>query len=108
MNTIDLIYKYDELMNNLASDLKSSNYKLQFFMDLLGLKRGFFYKKLKEKRFTSEEVMKISKHLYPEEYSDYEVEIIDKLLVKSQQQIKEGNFKTHENVMNEMRKKYGL
>ena len=108
MNTIDIIYKYDELMNNLASDIKNSNYKLQFFMDLLGLKRGFFYKKLKEKRFTSEEVIKISKHLYPEEYSDFEVEMINKLLEKSQQEFKEGKFKTHENVMNEMREKYGL
>jgi hypothetical protein len=95
-------------MNGLADDIKNSNYKVQFFMDLLGLKRGFFYKKLKEKRFTSEEMKVLSKHLYPEEYSDYEVEIIDKLLEISSQQIKDGNFKTHNVVMEEMREKYGL
>lgn len=108
MNAINVIYEYDELMSNLASDLKNSHYKMQFFMDLLGLKRGFFYKKLKEKRFTSDEMKILSKHLYPKEYSEYEVEMIDKLLDISSQQIKDGNYKTHNVVMEEMREKYGL
>lgn len=108
MNAINVIYEYDKIMTNLSSDIKNSNYKVQFFMNLLGLKRGFFYKKLKEKRFTSEEMKVLSKHLYPEEYSDYEVEIIDKLLEVSSQQIKDGKFKTHHVVMEEMREKYGL
>ena len=108
MNTVNVIYKYNTIMERLADDIKNSNYKVQFFMGLLNLKRGFFYKKLKEKRFTSEEMMVLSKHLYPKEYSDYEVEMIDKLLEVSNKQIKDGLYTTHAVVMEEMREKYGL
>jgi len=95
-------------MDGLADDIKNSHYKIQYFLDLLNLKRGFFYKKLKEKRFTSEEMKVLSKSLYPEEYSKYEVEVIDKLIDVSLEQIEKGQYETHENVMKEMREKYGL
>jgi len=108
MNVVNIIFEYDKIMNRLSNEIKSSNYKVQFFIDLLGLKRGFFYKKLKEKRFTSEEMKILSKHLYPEEYNDYEVEMIDKLLAISQQEFKDGLSKSHDDVMREMREKYGL
>ncbi len=108
MNTVRIINEYDAIINRLTDDIKKSNYKIQFFMNLLGLKRGFFYKKLKEKRFTSAEVKILSKYLYPEEYNDYEMEIIDKLLEISSQQIKDGLYKTHNVVMEEMKEKYGL
>lgn len=108
MNSIDVIYEYDKLMCNLAADLKSSNYKMQFFMDLLGLKRGFFYKKLKEKRFTSDEMKVLSKHLYPKQYSEYEVEMIDKLLAVSIKEIEEGKGEDFELLLKETMNKYGI
>ena len=108
MNTIKIINEYDRIMDGLADDIKNSHYKVQYFLDLLNLKRGFFYKKLKEKRFTSEEMKILSKSLYPKEYKDYEIEMIDKLLDVSSQQIKDGQFSTHDMVMEKMREKYGL
>lgn len=108
MNAINVIYEYDELMSNLANDLKNSHYKMQFFMDLLGLKRGFFYKKLKEKRFTSDEMKILSKHLYPKEYSEYEVEMIDKLLDISKQEFQNGKGEDFKVLLRETRAKYGL
>lgn len=35
-------------------------------------------------------------------------EFIQQLLIKSQEQIKRGEFVHHENVINEVRKKYGM
>ena len=108
MNAINVIYEYDELMSNLANDLKNSHYKMQFFMDLLGLKRGFFYKKLKEKRFTSNEMKILSKYLYPKEYSEYEVEMIDKLLAVSIKELEEGKGEDFELLLKETMNKYGI
>jgi len=108
MNIINIINEYDRIMDGLADAIKNSPYKTQYFLDLLKLKRGFFYKKLKEKRFTSKEMKILSKSLYPEEYKDYEIEMIDKLISISKDQIEKGQYKTHENVMKEMREKYGL
>jgi len=108
MNTVKIINEYDRIMEGLADDIKNSHYKVQYFLDLLHLKRGFFYKKLKEKRFTSEEMIVLSKSLYPKQYKDYEIEIIDKLLKISSQQIKEGQVGNFEVMLRETMEKYGL
>jgi len=108
MNIINIINEYDRIMDGLADDIKNSPYKTQYFLDLLKLKRGFFYKKLKEKRFTSKEMKILSKSLYPEEYKDYEVEMIDKLLAISQQEFKDGKGKDFKVLLKETRTKYGL
>jgi hypothetical protein len=108
MNPVTIIFEYDKIVSQLSETIKNSHYKVQFFLDLLNLKRGFFYKKLKEKRFTSDEMKLLSKHLFPDDYTEYEVEVIDKLLDYSSQQIKDGLYKTHEMVMEEIREKHGL
>jgi predicted lipase len=108
MNTINIIYEYDKIIDQLGDDIKKSNYKLQYFLDLLNLKRSFFYKKLKEKRFTSDEMKVLSKHLYPEEYKEYEVNLINQLLEKSEKEIKDGNYSDFETLLNETKKEYGL
>ena len=63
MNTVRVIYEYDRIMNRLEEEIRNSNFKIQYFLDLLHLKRSFFYKKLKEKRFTSTEMKLLSKSL---------------------------------------------
>ncbi len=108
MNTVKTIYEYDKIMNSLSEDIKKSNYKVQYFLDLLNLKRSFFYKKIKEKRFTSDEVKTLSKHLYPEEYKDYEINIINRIIVKSRKEIKEGKSEDFEKVLKELEEQYEL
>jgi len=108
MNTISIINEYDRIMDGLADDIKNSHYKIQYFLDLLDLKRGFFYKKLKEKRFTSEEMKVLSKYLYPEEYKNYEVETIDKLINISIEQIENGKSGNFEVLLKETMTKYGV
>lgn len=108
MNTVNIIYEYDKVVSTIGEDIKKSNYKVQYFLDLLNLKRSFFYKKLKEKRFTSDEMKILSKHLYPEEYKDYEVSIINKLIEKSREEIKKGEIDNFETLLEETKKEYGL
>ena len=61
MNKVDVIYEYDSVIARLSEDIKKSDYKVHYFLKLLNLKSSFFYKKLREKRFTSEEMKLISK-----------------------------------------------
>lgn len=108
MNKISVIYEYDAIISKLAEDLKKSDYKVQYFLKLLNLKSSFFYKKLREKRFTSEEMKLISKDLYPSEYQKYRENLIDDLLEKSKQQLAEGKTSNFENVLKESKEKYGI
>ncbi|MDP2687931.1 MAG: hypothetical protein Q8O62_11955 [Aequorivita sp.] len=108
MNTIEVINEYDRLVGELGETIKKSPYKTQFFLDLLNIKRGFFYKKIKEKRFTSKEVKLLSKYLYPNEYNELEVKAIKELLEKSKGEIKAGKYRDFEAVLNESKAKYGL
>ncbi|WP_242205383.1 hypothetical protein [Aestuariivivens insulae] len=108
MNTVDIINEYDKILDRLADDIKNSNYKLQYFMGLLGLKRGLFYKKMNEKRFTSEEMKKISKYLYPKEFEEHKENTILALLEKSKGQIIKGQTVDFEEVLSAAKKKYDL
>ena len=108
MNTVQIIYEYDKIIDRLDKEIKKSNFKIQYFIDLLQLKRSFFYKKLKEKRFTSKEMKLLSKSLFPEEYKEYEVEIINELIDKSREEIKNNKGKDFNLFLNEQKGKYGL
>jgi len=108
MKTITIIYEYEKVINKVNEDIKKSNFKLQYFLDLLNLKRSFFYKKMKEKRFTNDEMKLLSKHLYPEEHLEYEVSLINKILEKSIKEVESGEVEDFENVLNEAKKEYGL
>lgn len=108
MNTVQIIYEYDRIMNRLDEEIKNSNFKTQYFLDLLQLKRGFFYKKLKEKRFTSDEMKLLSKSLFPDEFKEYEVEIINELISKSKEQIENNKGEDFHLFLNEQKEKYGL
>lgn len=108
MNTIEVINEYDRLVGELGETIKKSPYKTQFFLDLLNIKRGFFYKKIKEKRFTSEEVKLLSPYLYPKVYNELEVKAIKNLLEKSKQEFKEGRFRNFDEVLKESKAKYGI
>jgi len=108
MNKVSVIYEYDAIINKLAEDIKKSDYKVQYFLKLLNLKSSFFYKKIREKRFTSEEMKLISKDLYPFEYQKYKEKLISDLLEKSKQQIREGKTSNFENILQESKNKYGI
>tara|TARA_R110002072_G_scaffold24385_1_gene83022 strand:+ start:422 stop:751 length:330 start_codon:yes stop_codon:yes gene_type:complete len=108
MNKISIIYEYDAIIDKLAEDIKNSDFKVQFFLKLLNLKSSFFYKKLREKRFTSEEMKTISRHLYPSDYQNYKDNLIQDLLEKSKNQILNGETSNFENILQASKDKYGI
>ncbi len=108
MNTVAVIYNYDSIISHLVEDIKKSNYKVNYFLKLLDLKPSFFYKKLREKRFTSTEMKLIAKHLYPEEYQEYKDTLISQFLEASKKQLKEGKGVDFETVLRESKAKYSI
>lgn len=108
MNSVQIIHEYDKIIDSLEYEIKNSNYKIQYFLDLLQIKRSFFYKKLKEKRFTSKEMKILSKSLFPEAYKEYEVQVINDLIKKSKAQISLKKGEDFELFLNEQKEKYGL
>ncbi len=108
MNTVATIYNYDAIISHLAEDIKKSNYKINYFLNLLNLKPSFFYKKLKEKRFTSTEMKLIAKHLYPEEYQEYKDALISRFLARSKEQIAQGEGLDFESILEDSKQKYGI
>lgn len=105
MNTFEIIMENDRIMSSLKEDIKNSNYKLQYFLDLLNLKSGFFYKKVKEKRFTSDEMKILAKHLYPDAYQEYQESIIDKALAISREEIRSGEKQDFTNCLADIKTK---
>lgn len=55
------IEKYIEISNNIDEILKNSPFKMSYIIEKSGIKKPTFFKKLKEKRFTPEELLIISK-----------------------------------------------
>lgn len=108
MNTLDIIHNYDLVITQLIEDIKKSDFKTAYFLKLLNLKDSFFYKKMREKRFTNEEVKLISKHLYPEQYQAYKDELIGKMLEESKAQLKAGLGVNFEEVLANSKQKYGV
>lgn len=108
MNTLEIIHNYDTIITQLIEDIKKSDFKTAYFLKLLNLKDSFFYKKIREKRFTNEEVKLISKHLYPEQYQAYKDELIGKMLEKSKAQLKAGLGVNFEDVLANSKQQYGV
>lgn len=108
MNNLDIIYKYDDVITQLIQDIKKSDFKTSYFLKLLNLKDSFFYKKMREKRFTNEEVKLLSQHLYPEQYQEFKDKLISKLLEKSKSQLENGEGVDFEKVLLKSKKQYDI
>jgi hypothetical protein len=107
MNAIEVVHNYDLVITKLMEDIKKSDFKVAYFLKLLNLKSSFFYKKMREKRFTNEEVKLLSKHLYPEQYQAYKDVLISALLEKSEAELSAGLGVDFEGVLKESKLKYG-
>ncbi|MGC6403322.1 MAG: hypothetical protein ACON4A_07740 [Flavobacteriaceae bacterium] len=108
MNRIEVINTFFDEMATVKERIKESPYKTVFFMELVGLKQGLFYKKMKNGTFTAKEMKKMAPYLFPEDQAEYDKRIISKLLDQSEQEYKKGNFKSHKEIVEKTRKLYGL
>jgi len=83
------IEKYIEIQNNIDEILKNSPFKMSYIIEKSGIKKPTFFKKLKEKRFTPEELLIISKTIEPQWRYETKEEILESLK-RADEEIKNG------------------
>ena len=100
---IHLVLKYQNYLNDLEQIIINSKFKSSYLYETLGLKKPTFYRKLKEKKWTNEEVMELTKILFPKEY--YKHELLKELSL-SEEDIKNGNVISGHNYIEELKKEF--
>lgn len=98
---IEIVENYENYVNSLPDLIGKSYYKAEYFMQKLGLKHATYYRKLRLKIFTPQEVKLITGLLYPEE-------LLMQGLEKSEQDIKDGKVCDISDFKEKLRAKYNL
>ncbi len=93
------IEKYIEIQNNIDEILKNSPFKMSYIIEKSGIKKPTFFKKLKEKRFTPEELLLISKTIEPKQWRNETKEEILESLKRSEEDFKNGRTHDYQEVM---------
>ena len=83
--------------------LKNSPFKMSYIIEKSGIKKPTFFRKLKEKKFTAEELLVISKTIEPKQWRNETKEEILESLKRSEEDIKNGRVHDYKEVMNEAR-----
>ncbi|REC51643.1 hypothetical protein DRF62_16980 [Chryseobacterium piscium] len=99
------IEKYIEIQNNIDEILKNSPFKMSYIIEKSGIKKPTFFKKLKEKRFTPEELLVISKTIEPKQWRNETKEEILESLKRSEEDFKNGKGIPGEVVLENMKKR---
>jgi hypothetical protein len=84
------IEKFIEIQNNIDEILKNSPFKMSYIIEKSGIKKPTFFKKLKEKRFTPEELLVISKTIEPKQWRNETKEEILESLERAENEINDG------------------
>lgn len=82
------IEKFIEIQNNIDEILKNSPFKMSYIIEKSGIKKPTFFKKLKEKRFTPEELLVISKTIETKQWRNETKEEILESLKRAEEEIK--------------------
>ncbi|MWB93989.1 hypothetical protein GON26_06415 [Flavobacterium sp. GA093] len=98
---IETVENYENYVNSLPELISKSYYKAEFFMQKLGLKHATYYRKLRLKSFTTQEVKQITVLLYPEE-------ILLQEFQKSEEDIKAGRTIDYSDFKEKLRTKYTI
>ncbi|MFC6267816.1 hypothetical protein [Frigoriflavimonas asaccharolytica] len=93
------IEKYIEIQNNIDQILKDSPLKMSYIIEKSGIKKPTFFKKMKEKRFTPEELLIIAKNVEIKEWRNETKEEILESLKRSEEDIKHGRVHDFYEVM---------
>jgi hypothetical protein len=93
------IQKYIEIQNNIDQILKNSPVKLSFIIEKSGIKKPTFFKKLKEKRFTPQELLIIAQNVEPKTWRNETKEEILESLKRSEEDFENGRVHDYNEVM---------
>lgn len=99
------IEKYIAIQNNIDEILKNSPFKMSYIIEKSGIKKPTFFRKLKEKKFTAEELLVISKTIEPKQWRNETKEEILESLKKSEEDFKNGKGIPGEIVLEKMKKR---
>lgn len=96
---LQIVSKYITYLDHLKEYIDDSPYKTSFIYDSLEMSKQVFYRKLKNKSFTPNEVFQISKLLFPTDAILIELE-------KSNADKEAGRVVKHSEAMAMLRKKH--
>lgn len=99
------IEKFIEIENNLEQILKDSPFKMSYIIEKTGIKKPTFFRKLKEKKFSSEEILEIAKAVEIKQWRNETKEEILESLKRSEEDFKNGRGIDGRTLINEMRQR---
>lgn len=98
---IEIVENYENYINSLPDLIGKSYYKAEFFMQKLGLKHATYYRKLRSRSFTHQEVKLITTLLFPEE-------LLIQELQKSEEDIRAGRIIDYSDFKEKLRAQYNI
>jgi hypothetical protein len=99
---IQEIITYKNIVNNIEDLMNKSPFKKYYIIEKVGISSPTFYRKLKTHTFTVDEVLAIAKVLSPEE--NFKMELKAEI-EQARLDIENGNFITHEEMLEELKSK---
>jgi predicted DNA-binding transcriptional regulator AlpA len=100
-----IVYGYQSLLDNIESFIDDSKFKKEYLIEKLGVSRTTFYKWVKKKNFSVNEMLILSTILFSEEANILELK---EALKESREDSEKGRVKSNENIMLDVRKKLRL
>jgi predicted DNA-binding transcriptional regulator AlpA len=97
------IKNYINIIENIDVILKNSPFKINYIIEKLGYKETTFFKKLKDKRFSPEELLRISEIIFPNEFRENEIR---EMIEEGLDDFENGRVQDFNFVLAEKRKKY--
>jgi predicted XRE-type DNA-binding protein len=99
---LDMICGYRDLLENIEIYIDQSKFKKEYLINELGVSKATFYNKLKKKRFSISEMLKLSTILFAEDAKAFEIK---QALERSKKDSLAGRTKSHSTVMANARKR---
>ncbi len=102
---IEVVEAFQNYSLNIKQYIKKSDYKMIHFVKRLGLSEPTFYRKIKQNTFTINEIVILTKILFPEEYYKHQLklslkrgldDIKNNRVVDARKMIKEERNKLHQ------------
>ncbi|TDX13678.1 hypothetical protein [Flavobacterium sp. S87F.05.LMB.W.Kidney.N] len=99
---IQEVIAYKNIVDNMEDLMDKSPYKKNYIIEKVGIPSPTFYRKLKSRTFTADEVLSIAKILSPEE--NFMLELKSEI-EQGKRDIKNGDFITHEQMLAKLKSK---
>ncbi len=97
------IINFVNVQNELENLLNNTHYKKRSIIELCGFNVPTFYRKLKDKSFTPNELLRLAKYLAPEEFYKYE---LDAEIIAAENDIKNNDVISKDVFLSDLKKQF--